>query len=262
MSKTTLPANAALLPGERLDEVNEQIKLIQKVNGLTFGTDAYLLAAYARPAPRARAVDLGSGTGIVSLLLLAKNKVLSVKAVEIQPAFVDVIERNAILNGFQNRLSALLGDVRDLKADDVGGEVDLVLSNPPYMRVAAGKRNEHDEKFIARHEVCGSIDAFCACAGRLLKHGGKFVCVWRPDRLSDLMRGLSASKLEPKRMTFVHADRSAEPCAVLVEAMKGASPSMHVTPPLFLYAERSAQNTNRVLTQAAREIYENCLFPY
>lgn len=250
-----------LQQGERLDEVNEQIKLIQKINGLTFGTDAFLLAAYARPSPRARAVDLGSGTGIVPLLLLARNKVASVRAIEVQPSFAELIERNAKLNGLADRLTPLLCDLRDLKPEDVGGEVELVLSNPPYMRTDSGKRNTYDEKYIARHEVCGKIEDFCACAGRILKHGGKFVCVWRPDRLSELMRGLTDAKLEPKRMTFVHADTKAEPCMVLIEAMKGASPSMRITPPLFLYKEMNGQDSRRTLTEAAQLIYDTCLFP-
>lgn len=246
---------------ERLDEVNEQIKLIQKINGLTFGTDALLLAAYARTAPRARAVDLGSGTGIVPLLLLTKQKIASVTAVEIQPSFAELISRNARLNGMEDRLTALQYDVRQLRPEHIGGEVELVLSNPPYMRTDSGKHNAHGEKFIARHEVCGGIVDFCACAGRMLKHGGKFVSVFRPDRLSELMDSLHQAKLEPKRMTFVHADRNTEPCMVLIEAMKGAAPSLRVTAPLLLYEERESGDVNRVLTEKAKSIYDTCLFP-
>ena len=255
--------NTALLyPDERLDGVNEDIRLIQKKQGLTFGTDAYLLAAYVRSSPRARAVDLGSGTGIIPLLLTAKGKVASVTAVEIQPAFADLIARNAALNGYSDRITPLCRDLRELKPQDVGGEVDLVLSNPPYMRCDTGKRNEHDEKYIARHEVCGNIADFCAAAGRLLRHGGKFVCVWRPDRLTELLQGMQQAALEPKRMTFVHADTESEPCMLLTEAIKGGAPSLRISPPLLLYKPRQEGQNTRILTDAAQRIYDECQFPW
>ncbi len=252
--------NLSLAEHERLDTINEQIRLIQHRNGLTFGTDAYLLAAFIRSAPHAHAVDLGSGTGVIPLLLLAKNKVRSVTAVEIQPAFADLIERNAALNHFQNRLKSLCSDVSCLKADDIGGESELVFSNPPYMKVNTGKRNIYNEKYIARHEVCGDIFTFCACAGRLLKYGGKFVCVWRPDRLTDLLNALQRAHLEPKRMCFVHADANQEPCSVLVEAIKGASPSLRVSAPLCLYLPQENRQDRRILTEAAQKIYATCSF--
>ncbi len=250
-----------ILPDERVDDVNESIRLIQKKNGLTFGTDAYLLAAFTRPASRARAVDLGSGTGIIPLLLLARNKVASVTAVEIQPDFAELIARNAALNRFDDRLTPLCADARDLKASDVGGEVDLVLSNPPYMRCDTGKRNEHDEKYIARHEVCGGIADFCGAASRLLRHGGRFVTVWRPDRLTELLAAMHDTKLEPKRMTFVHADAASEPCMVLTEAVKGGAPSLRISPPLLLYTPVQNGSGSRILTDTAQAIYDACAFP-
>ena len=160
----------SLLPDEQIDTVNEQSSLIRKKNGLTFGTDAYMLAAFIRPQPRAKAMDLGSGTGILPLLLLNKEKAAHVTAAEIQPAFVDLIGRNAALNGLSQKITPLLGDVRILTPASIGYEMDLIFSNPPYMKTDSGKRNLYDEKFIARHEVCGSILDFCTAAGRLLKH--------------------------------------------------------------------------------------------
>ena len=248
-------------PDERIDEVNESIRLIQKKQGLTFGTDAFLLSAFTRSTPRARAVDLGSGTGIIPLLLLARGKVSSITAVEIQSEFAELIARNADLNGYGDRLSRLCEDVRNLNASSVGGEVDLVLSNPPYMRCDTGKRNVHDEKYLARHEVCGQVSDFCAAASRLLRYGGRFVTVWRPDRLTDLLSALHEYKLEPKRMTFVHADDEAEPCMVLTEAVKGGAASLRVTPPLMLYTKDCSENGTRTLTETAQQIYDTCAFP-
>ena len=243
-----------------MDEVNEQIRLISKCRGLTFGTDAFLLAAYIRPAQKSVAVDLGSGTGILPLLLCAKNKVARIHAVEVQAAFAELIVRNAALNGFSDRIQVHNTDLRALKPSDTEGEVDLVLSNPPYMRCDSGKRNAHDEKYIARHEVMGNIGDFCTAAGRVLRYGGRFVTVWRPDRLSELLYALHDAGMEPKRMTFVHADTDAEPSAVLTEAVRGAAPSLRMTPPLFLYKSSATPSGARKLTERAQKIYDTCMF--
>ena len=254
-----------LRENETLHEVNEHIKLIQRRDGLTFGTDAYLLSAYVRPHGRAVAVDLGSGTGIIPLLCLARNKAARFTAVEIQPPFGELIARNAALNGMSHRLTPLCADVRDLTAAAVGGEVDLVTANPPYMAPGSGARNTADEKYVARHEVCGTVLDFCAAAGRLLKHGGRFCCVFRPDRLGDLFEGLRGAHLEPKRLTAVQATAAARPSVVLVEAVKYAAPSLLVTPPLCLW-EADPQAPDKpaappVPTAEATYVYENCQFP-
>ena len=258
---TDLPLTSPrLFDDERFDTVNEQIRLIQKKQGLTFGTDAFLLAAFVKPAPRTHAVDLGSGTGILPLLLLAKGKIKCATAVEVQPAFADIIARNAELNGFGDKIAPLCANVCDLRPEHIGGEVALVISNPPYMKCTSGKRNESDEKYIARHEVCGGIADFCACAARLLKHGGKFVCVWRPDRLTDLLSAMHDHRLEPKRMTFVHADTESEPCSVLIEAVKGGAPAVRVSKPLILYQPRTEGEKARRLTAQTQKIYDTCSF--
>ena len=249
-----------LLPDERIDQVNEQLSLIQKKNGLTFGTDAYLLAAFIRPHPKATAVELGGGTGIISLLLAAKKKIASVTAIEIQPMFADLITRNAELNQLSEQVHTLCADLREISANTFEKEVDLVFSNPPYMKCDTGKRNESDEKYIARHEVCGNISDFCNTGAKLLRYGGRFVCVWRPDRLTELLNALHEANLEPKRMTFVHADADAEPCMVLIEAVKGGAPSLYISPPLLLYRPMEFGEATRKLTSVAEEIYNTCNF--
>ena len=252
---------ALLLPDERLDEVNEQIRLIQKRQGLTFGTDAYLLSAFVRPQPRDRAVDLGSGTGIIPLLLCAKNKVRSVTAVELQPDFASLITRNAELNGFSSRITSVNADVRTLTAASIGGEVGLVVSNPPYLKTGTGKTSPSLSKELARHEVCGGIAEFCAAASRILRTKGRFVCVFRAERLTDLFTAMRENRLEPKRMITVHSDSHSAPCAVLTEAVKDASPSLSVLPPLFLYEDMQTSDSRRKMTARAAEIYRTCSFP-
>lgn len=241
---------------ETLTKVNENISLIQKKNGLTFGTDAYLLAAFVKAQRKGIALELGGGTGIISLLCASKDKFNKIYCVEIQKDFADIISRNAELNLLDKKVISVRKDIRELKSSDVGCEVDAVFSNPPYMKVDSGKRNEHDEKFIARHEVCGDIGDFCTCAKRLLKHGGLFYCVWRPDRLTDLICAMRENTLEPKEICFVHANTKSAPSMVLVKAKKGAAASAVIDEPLFL----NLDDDPKTLTERAKKIYEECNF--
>ena len=250
---------AKLLENERLDEVNEHLSLIQKKDGLTFGTDAYLLAAFARPQKRAYAVELGTGTGIISLLLAAKERFAKIWALEVQEEFSTLASRNVLLNRMETRVFVRHADLREFTVSDIGREVDVVFSNPPYMRTDSGKRNQSDGKYIARHEVCGDIGDFCAAAERLLKYGGRFYCVYRPDRLSELMEALKTHHLEPKTMVFVHADAASEPSMVLISATKGGAPSLRILPPLILH-DRLEKSGNRPLSARAQKIYDTMSF--
>ena len=249
----------------RCDEVNEHITLTQLSDGLTFGTDAYLLAAYVKAKKNALAADLGSGTGIIPLLCLSRNKFAFCTAAEIQSTFCDLIKKNAADNGFEDRLSVYAGDIRNLSPSLLGRELDIVTANPPYMAVGSGVGNQAPEKYAARHEINGGIQDFCAAAGRLLKHGGKFYCVFRPERLGDLLQGLRKASLEPKRMTFVHATVGAQPSMLLMEATQGAAPSLICTPPLILWEsgkdDPSRPTSPMVPTTDSVYIYENCAFP-
>lgn len=241
--------------GERLDKVNESLRLLQKKDGLTFGTDAYLLAAYMHANTGGSAVELGGGTGIISLLVASRKRFDKISVVEIQDVYAEIINRNIALNGMEEKLDVVCKDVRDLKPADFGKEVDAVFSNPPYMKTECGKRNECEGKYIARHEVFGGIDDFCAAAYRLLKFGGRFYVVYRPDRLIDLIDALRRNKLEPKKMTFVQGDTKTAPSMVLIEAKKGASSSLTLTRSLVMYKDDS-----REMSEDASKIYESCSF--
>lgn len=245
-----------LFEGERLDAVNEKITLIQKKDGLTFGTDAFLLAAFIKSAPRAKAVEFGTGTGIISLLLAARERVAHISALEIQEDFALLARRNVELNGFCEKIDILHSDATAINASELGGEVDIIFSNPPYMKTESGKRNDSDYKYIARHEVCGSIDDFCAAAFRILKHGGKFYAVWRPDRLTDIVHALRKNRLEPKIMTFVHADNKSPASMVLISATKGGASGMTLTAPLVLYDSKDRSK----MSERATKIYETMSF--
>ncbi len=228
---------------ERIDKINEDLTLIQRKRGLTFGTDAYLLSAFAKASKYGSAADLGSGTGVIALLCATKNKYKKVYAVEVQREFADLIGRNVALNSLEDKVSVINRDVRELSQKDTVGEIDVVLMNPPYMKNNSGLANEHDEKNIARREVLGTIYDFCKAASSILKSGGGLFAVHRPERLIDLTDAMRKAGVEPKKIVFVYPDAKSEPSLVLVEGKKGAASSLIVTRPLIVYKENTREYT-------------------
>ena len=239
---------------ERIDYVNENITLVQNKNGLTFGTDAYLLYAYLRKMSKGMAADFGAGTGIISLLAAAKGKFSQIYAFEIQESFASLIERNVSENGFSDKIKIVCTPVQNIESD-LFGRFDCVFSNPPYMKKGSGFLNANSEKYIARHEVCGGINDFCEAASRLLKYSGSFYVVWRPDRLSDLFDAMRTSKIEPKRITVVYPDAKSRPSLVLVEGKRGAASGLYFTKPLIMHPDASAKPL--AYTDDLSYIYEN-----
>ena len=229
---------------ERLDNINENLRIIQRKNGLTFGTDAYILSAFAKDAKYGKAADFGCGTGVISLLTVQKKKYSHVYSFEIQETFARLTERNAKLNGLEDRVTVVNKDVRDISQADTAGEIEVVLMNPPYMKNDSGKTNTFEEKNIARREVMGSIYDFCAAAGRILKSGGGLFVVHRPERLIDLTDAMRRASIEPKKIVFVHPDSASVPSLVLVEGKKGAASSLTVTRPLYVYREGTREYTD------------------
>ena len=234
---------------EKTEEINESLRLTFDTDGLSFGTDAYLLSAYLRGKSEGRAAELGAGTGVVSLLCLSRNTFSAISCVEIQPKYGDLIRRNAEENGFSDRISVLVRDLRTITAADCGGEADAVFANPPYLRPNSGVASRESIREIARRETYGDISDFCGAASRLLRWGGYFTVVYRPDRTQELFASLERSGLTPKRMTAVYATEEHPASLILVEAKKGASAGLYLTPPLIL--ERDGKQTD-----VCRQIYE------
>ncbi len=242
-----------LLENERIDKVNDDIELIQRTDGLTFGTDALLLAAFI-DGGSGRALEIGGGTGIISLLCLTRNKFDTVECCEVQRVFADIISRNAVINRLEKRLTVRHADVRTLVTDK---PFDAVFTNPPYMTSSSGRANENSGKNAARHEINGGIADFCLSAKRLLKFGGSFFAVYRPDRLADLIAAMKGAGIEPKRMTFVHADAESEPSVVLTEGRMGGRGGMRVTRPLIIYNDKTHTEESRDM----KYILDNGSFP-
>ena len=238
---------------ERCDYVNDKLKLIQETDGLTFGTDALLLAGYIS-GKYDRGCEIGSGSGIISMLLVTREKLRSCIALEVQEEYASLTKKNVNLNGLGDKILTVNADARDYRPD---GEFDIVYSNPPYMKTTSGKSNLLEKKNIARHEICGDIYDFCKSARKMLKYGGIFAAVYRTDRLVDLISAMRENKLEPKRITFVHADTESEPSMALVEAKAGGKCGLLVTKPFIIYTDKSHSN----YTKDMNYIMENGSFP-
>ena len=238
---------------ERCDFVNDKLRLIQETEGLTFGTDALLLAGYINGKYK-YGCEIGSGSGIISMLLLTREKLERTVAVEVQEEYAALTEKNASLNGLSDKMQTVCTDVREYKSEK---EFDLIYTNPPYMKTDSGRKNEAEKKNIARHEVCGDISDFCRSAKRLLKFGGTFAVVYRPDRLCDLFSAMRESALEPTRMTLVYADTESEPSMALVEAKAGGKCGLVLTKPLIIYKDKA----HREYSDDMNYIMESGSFP-
>ncbi len=238
---------------ERQDFVNDRLSLIQQTDGLTFGTDALLLAGYVSGKYK-RGCEFGSGSGIISMLLLTREKIAETVAIEVQEEYALLTKRNANLNGLGDRMRTVHSDIRDFKPEC---EFDIIYTNPPYMKTDSGKKNVAEKKNIARHEVCGDIYDFCSSAAKMLKFGGCFTAVYRPNRLVDLFDAMRRAKLEPKRMTLVYADTDSEPSMALIEGKAGGRCGLLLTRPLIIYRDRS----HTEYTDDMNYIMENGSFP-
>ncbi len=226
----------------RIDKVNENLIIKQRSDGLLFGTDALLLASFMKRSPKAVAVEFGSGSGIISLLCAKKGFFQRIYAVELQRECFELLEENIAQNGLSDRVTPLLADVSDVKQSDFGGEVDVVFANPPYMEKGSGKESPYPIRNISRSEECGGLALFCESASRILRSGGLFYAVYRPERLSHLFASLKENRLEPKRMVLVCPRPEAPPCLVLIEAKKDASPSL-MLPKIFCLKHADGSDT-------------------
>ena len=223
---------------ERIDDLQcNGYRILQKKDGFCFGMDAVLLAGFARVQAGERALDLGTGTGIIPILLSAKTAGDSFTGLEIQEAFAEMAGRSVQLNGLADRVKIVQGDIREASRLFGKASFDVVISNPPYMNDAHGLKNPDLPKAIARHEVLCTLAELVRETALLLKPGGRFYLVHRPHRLAEIIAVLREYKLEPKRMKLVHPFVDKEANMVLIEAFRGGGAMMKVEAPVIVYQE-------------------------
>lgn len=225
-----------LRENERIDDLQRNgYKIIQNKNGFCFGMDAVLLSGFARVKPGEQVIDLGTGTGIIPMLLEAKYDGKHYTGLEIQTEMAEMAARSVALNKLEEKISIVEGDIK--KAGDIFGlsVFDVVTSNPPYMNHAHGLKNPDISKAIARHEVMCALEDVVREAARLLRPGGRFYMVHRPHRLIEIITALTSHKLEPKRMKMVHPYVEKEANMVLIEAVRGGKSMIKVEAPVVVY---------------------------
>lgn len=239
-----------LKQNERIDDLQRShLRIIQDPERFQFGMDAVLLSGFARAGEGSRVMDLGTGTGIIPILMTAKTKASHYTALEIQHESADMARRSVLLNGLEDRIDIVEGDLREADVQFAPASYDVVTCNPPYMIRQHGLVNPGDARAIARHEILCSFGDVARVTEKLLRPGGHFYLVHRPFRLAEIMVTLCAHHLEPKRMRLVYPFADREPNMVLIECIRGARPRMSVEKPLVVYQAPGEY------TEEIREIY-------
>ena len=236
-----------LLPNERLDDL--QIKgyeIIQSPGRVCFGMDAVLLSGFAKIRNNTRVLDMGTGTGIIPILLKSREKGTHFTGLEIQKECADMASRSVAYNGLESAIDIVCGDIKEAAEIFGAASFDVVTSNPPYMIGEHGLRNPYMAKAIARHEVLCTLEDVVSQASRVLKDRGHFFMVHRPFRLAEIFQVMMKYKLEPKRMQLVYPYIDREPNMVLIEACKGGNSRITVECPLIVY-EKPGEYTKSIL---------------
>ena len=223
---------------ERLDELQRNgYRIIQNPDRFCFGMDAVLLSGFAQVKPDGTVLDLGTGTGIIPILLEAKTPAAHLTGLEIQEESADMARRSVELNGLSSKIDIVTGDIKEADRLFPSASFDVVTCNPPYMVDSHGLKNPEEPKAIARHELLCTLEDVISKAAVLLKPGGHFFLVHRPFRLAEIITTMAQYKLEPKRMQLVYPCVDKEPNMVLIEGVRGGKPRMTVEKPLIIYSE-------------------------
>ncbi len=222
--------------GETMDELfHGSLRVLQKEKGYRFSVDSPLLAHFVNLRKRDRVVDLGTGSGVVAMILALRFAEIRIAEVEIQKALADLAERNIALNGLGDRISVHPGDVKRIKEIFDPKSFDVAVFNPPYRKLNSGKINPNHERAVARHEISGTIDDFLAAARYLLKDYGRVYVIYPASRGIQLIARMRKHGMEPKKLRMVYSDSLSGAVFVLAEGVKGAGEEVEIMPPLFIY---------------------------
>lgn len=223
----------------RLDKINEDLSIYQYEDGFCYGTDAVLLSAFVNCKKNSSGAELGTGSGVVSILLTYYKNPAIIHAFEIQDDYAALARQNAEMCGYGEKINVICDNLKNYASYGVAN-LDFVFSNPPYMKSDSGKLNENEKKLISRHEIHCDINDVCAAAGGMLKNGGDFFVVFRPDRLSDLIYALKNNRLEPKELLFVQSHADKAPNLFLLKAKKDClDGGLKIYKPLILYTKNA-----------------------
>jgi tRNA1Val (adenine37-N6)-methyltransferase len=214
---------------------NGRIRVHQNPGGYRFSIDSVLLAAGIDPKPGDRILDLGTGCGIIPLILAYRYKEITISGVEIQKEIAELAKCNIAENQLSGRVTVACRNMKDLPVDSIAGPVDWVVTNPPYRRAGSGRVNPNRERAIARHEIMVNLPELMAVVRRMLKTAGKFIIIYPAERLTDCLTEMRGHGIEPKGLRMVHSRHNTEAKLVLVQGAKGVGPGMIVGTPLIIY---------------------------
>lgn len=228
---------------ERLDELHRNgYFIIQDPKRFCFGMDAVLLSGFAKAKKGERVLDLGTGTGIIPILMEAKTEGEDFTALEIQPESADMARRSVLYNHLEEKIKIVTGDIKDASRLFGASSFDIITTNPPYMIGEHGLSSASEAKAIARHEVLCTLEDILRESAKLLRPGGRFYMVHRPFRLAEIMSRMVEYKIEPKRMQLVYPYVDKEPNMVLIEGLRGGKSRLTVEKPLIVYKEPGVYN--------------------
>jgi tRNA1Val (adenine37-N6)-methyltransferase len=215
--------------------LNGRLRVDQPENGYRYAIDAVLLASRPRPKPGDTLIDLGTGCGIIALIVAHRYPEARIHAVDIQPELVRFARQNVLTNGMSDRISVHEMDMRQLTPSMVDGPTDWIISNPPYHRANSGRINPNGQKALARHEINIDLSQLTTVSRRLLRTGGRFCTIYPAERIADLICTLHDAGIEPKWLQIIHSRSGTEGKFVLLEAIKGSRPGLRVAAPLTVY---------------------------
>lgn len=237
-----------LKENERIDDLEfKNLKIIQNKDGFCFGIDSVLLADFAKNIKKgANVLDLGTGTGIISILLCEKTKLSNITGVEIQEEVAKMASRSSQLNNLENKFKVINENILNLKNIYENQSFDAIVTNPPYKKKNTGIINENEKKIISRHEITAALEDFIRVSGDLLKDKGEFYMVHKPDRLVDIFSLMRKFKIEPKVLKMVYSNINKEPKLILIKGIKNAKPFLKIEKNLYIY-DNDGNYTDEVL---------------
>lgn len=237
-----------LKDNERIDDLQlNDLKIIQNKDGFCFGIDSVLLSDFAKGIPsNSKVLDLGTGTGILGILLCGKTKLSKIYGIDIQEDVCNMASRSIKLNNLEDKFEIINKNIIDLKDTFEANSFDAIVSNPPYKKDNSGLKNESKTKLISRHEITASLEDFINISSYLLKNNCSLYMVHRPERLSDLFYLLRKYNLEPKKLRLVQSYFDSKPKLVLVKATKNAKSFLNIEEPLIIY-NKDGSYTDEIL---------------
>lgn len=233
---------------ERIDDLEfKNLKIIQNKNNFCFGIDSVILSDFAKNIKKDSIVlDLGTGTGIIGILLCEKTKLKHITGIEIQKEVADMAGRSIKLNKLENKFKILNEDIKEINKIFKKESIDAIVTNPPYKKKDTGIKNLNEIHLISKHEIKCELEDIIKISSELLKNNGEYYMVHRPDRLADIIYLLRKYKLEPKNISFVYPNIEKEPNLILIKAIKNAKPFLKISKPIIIY-KNNGKYTNQIL---------------